>query len=115
MRKVSSDDVPAPLLNRMKRKAANNSSQYHLAAAGFDKKGELLSIETNSFRKNDVGIHKGSGYHCEMRLVHRHGQKLRSILLLRIGNAGDILPIDACPKCAAVLNKLGVKIMPIRT
>ena len=111
---ISPDDIPQPLFFRMKRKAASNSSQYHLAAAGFDEKGELLSIETNSFRRDNIGTKKFSGYHCELRLAHRHGQKLHSIVLLRIGNAGDILPIDPCPKCKAVLDKLGVRIMPIR-
>lgn len=111
---ISPDDVSLPLLTQMKKKASTNSSQYHLAAAAFDKKGTLLSISTNSFRRDDIGIRKHSGYHAEMRLVHQHGARLKSIILLRIGNAGDILPIDPCPKCAAVLKKLGVKIIPIR-
>jgi cytidine deaminase len=111
---IEPDDVDTPLLTQMKKKAASNSSQYHLAAAGFNKKGELLSIETNAFRRDNVGVKKYSGAHCEMRLLIRHGMKLNSIVLLRIGNRGDILPIDPCPKCRAVLNKLGIKVYPIR-
>lgn len=111
---IKPDDVNAPLLLQMKKKAASNSSQYHLAAAAFDKKGTLLSISTNSFRRDDIGIRKYSGYHAEMKLLHRHGLQMKSILLLRIGNNGDVLPIDPCPKCAAVLKKMGIKITPIR-
>ena len=111
---ISPEDVSLPLLTQMKKKASTNSSQYHLAAAGFDKKGTLLSIATNSFRRDNIGVKKYSGAHCEMKLIIRHGLKLHSIVLLRIGNAGDILPIDPCPKCSAVLKKLGVKIVPIR-
>lgn len=113
-RYYSPDKVDFSLFSRMKRKAISGSSQYHLAAAGFDKKGNLLSIEYNSFRRDEVKIQKYSGYHCEMRLIHRHGLKLHSIVLLRIGNRGDILPIDPCPKCATVLNKLRIKVTPIR-
>lgn len=111
---LSPKDITLPLFHRMKRKAASNSSQYHLAAAGFDEKGELLSIETNSFRRDNIGTKKYSGYHVECRLLHRHGQKLHSIVLLRIGNGGDVLPIDPCPKCKAILDKVGVKVYPIR-
>lgn len=114
MKYIKPNDVNAPLLTQMMKKAASNSSQYHLAAAAFDKKGTLLSISTNSFRRDSIGIHKHSGYHAEMKLIHRHGPKMKSILLLRIGNAGDILPIDPCPKCAAVLQKMGIRIIPIR-
>lgn len=111
---ISPDDVSLPLLTQMKKKASTNSSQYHLAAAGFNKKGELLSIETNAFRRDNIGVKKYSGAHCEMRLIIRHGLKLHSIVLLRIGNKGDILPIDPCQKCKAILNKLGIKVYPIR-
>lgn len=112
-KKIDFCSIDSQLQKRMHRKAHSSPSQYHLACAAFNKKGELLGVTTNSFRKSNIMIRKYSGYHCEMKAVHRWGMKIKSILLLRIGNGGDILPIQACPKCRKVLDKLNIKVVEI--
>lgn len=112
-RRIFSDDIPSPLLNRMKAKCAAGPSQYHLSVAAFDKKGDLLGVVSNSFRRDLIPPLKYSGAHAEMRALHRWGPKIKTMLLMRIGNGGDILPIDCCPKCAAVIRKMGIKVLSI--
>jgi hypothetical protein len=46
--------------------------------------------------------------------MERYGTNIKTIIIMRIGNAGDILPIDPCPKCAKLAAKYGITIIPVK-
>ena len=112
--RISADDVDTHLFSRMLKKASAGPSQYHLSVAAFDKKGDLLGVVSNSFRRDRIQPIKYSGAHAEMRAVHRWGPKIKTMILMRVGNGGNILPIDCCPKCQAVLEKMGIRVEAIQ-
>jgi hypothetical protein len=112
--RISASAIDPHLFSRMSKKAAAGPSQYHLSVAAFDKKGDLLGVVSNSFRRDRIAPVKYSGAHAEMRAIHRWGPKIKTLLLMRIGNKGDVLPIDCCPKCAAVLAKMGIKAIALQ-
>ena len=45
--------------------------------------------------------------------MKRHGKKINTILIMRIGHGGDILKIEQCEKCKKIADKLGVKIISV--
>jgi hypothetical protein len=85
---------------------------YRIVAAGYSKKGSLIGIEMNGWRElipND----KGKGKHAEASLIKKFGRKIDTIYILRCGRSLDILPIHPCKSCAAIANKMNIKIIPI--
>ena len=60
-----------------------------------------------------TGDRKGTGDHCEARLIRRYRGNIKTIIIMRIGNAGDILPIDPCPACKSLAEKYGITILTI--
>lgn len=94
--------------------ACKSPGRFRIGGIAFDKKGEILGIAHNSFHKNNLtGDRKGTGDHCEARLIRRYRDNIKTIVIMRIGNAGDILPIDPCPACQALCDKYGINILTI--
>ena len=87
---------------------------YRIAAAAYSSHGNLLGIEMNGWRELAT-VRRGTGKHAEAALMKRLGPKLRGgkIYILRVGRAGDILPIHPCPDCQSMAKKVGVEIIPI--
>ena len=99
-------------LARKKASKMNKHLNYRVVAVGLSRKGDLVGIRTNSF-----GLKSGkkNGKHAERELLKRYGNRVRSIVLLRFGYSGGILPIKPCENCQKLLDKLGVKVVTFET
>ena len=94
--------------------ASRSPGRFRVGGIALNKKGEILGVAHNSFRKdNVVGERKGTGEHCEVRLIRRYRGHIKTLILVRIGNSGDILPIDPCPSCQALCDKYGITVLTI--
>jgi len=111
---VAADTISPQLTTRMIKKGISVINTYKVVCAAFNHHGDLLGIVSNTFRNDNVKPARFAGYHAEMRALHRWGTAIKSLVLMRTGRSGDILPIDCCPKCEAVLNKLEIKVFKIR-
>lgn len=99
---------------RMKKKAAASPSQYRISCVALNSSGDVLGFTTNKFRKDNIEPFYGSGLHAEQYCLARYGSlDVKTLIIMRIGNAGDILPIDPCPQCQKMAAKMGVKIFSV--
>lgn len=99
------------MLQKIVSKASQSGCRYKIAAVGLNKKGEPFCWATNKQFINN----KGGGLHAETILMRRHKRKIKTIIICRTNNSGDILPIDPCEKCQKLAQKLGIKIKSIQT
>ena len=106
-------DFNPSLLSRLKYKASQSPSTYRLAGVAFSKTGNILGFARNGFRNENLKPGKYSGDHVEQHLIKRYGTKIKTILLIRIGNGGDLLPIDPCEKCQRLMDKMGIEVKTI--
>jgi cytidine deaminase len=98
-------------LIRLAVKKANQSvAVYRISAIGLNKKGEVIYTAVNKHRFN----RPGGGTHAEMIVMLKAGPGLKSILLCRIGNSGDLLPISPCVACARKAKELNIKIVSVK-
>jgi len=97
------------LIDKAIQKARNSPSKFKISVIGFNAKGEVVGQAFNSLRFN----HQGGGIHAEMALLKRYGNHIKTVLLCRVGNSGDILPIDPCPSCKRVLDKKRIKVIKV--
>lgn len=97
------------LVHKLSKKRGNT---YRIAAAAYTKRGNLLGVETNGWRELCT-TRRGTGKHAEAALIKKFGNRIDTIYILRIGRAGDILPIHPCECCQNMADKTGVKIVPI--
>jgi len=89
-------------------------SQYHISCVALNKKGEVLGYTTNAFRKDRINPIFGSGLHAESIACAKYfGAGAKTLIIMRVGNNGDMLPIDPCEDCQKMANKLGIKIISI--
>ena len=95
------------------KKATHSPSHIRMAGVAFNKKGEVLGVVSNGFRQDNVRPARYSGEHVEKRLIARYGSLISKIVLMRIGRAGAILPIEPCPKCRKLLDKYGIKVATV--
>lgn len=98
------------LIKMAVKKASKSTCVYRVSAIGLNKKGEVLYTAFNKHRFN----RQGGGIHAEMEVMLKAGPGLKRILLCRIGNAGDLLPIHPCSICARKANELNVKIISVK-
>jgi tRNA(Arg) A34 adenosine deaminase TadA len=100
--------APEMVLRAIK-KAQQSICKYKISALGFDKRGNFIGSSFNLPRFSRLG---GSA-HAELRLMARYGENLKTIIICRTNNKGEILPIDPCPTCLAKATELGIKIKSI--
>lgn len=104
------------LVPRMKKKLKPNENKtplkYKIAALAVTKKGNILDIKYNNFRMG-LSNRKGAGLHAEQDLIHKYGNQIDTIYILRIGKSGDCLPIHPCETCKSIAEKRGIKIIPL--
>ena len=106
--------ISPSILEKMTRKGMSNRlSTYKVVCAAFNHHGEMLGVTVNGYRRENLSPGRYTGYHCEMKALHRWGNSIAEMVIMRLGNSGDILPIDCCPKCRAVLDKCGIKVLKI--
>ena len=94
------------------RKAQKSICTYKVSAVGLNKRGEVIG---KTFNSPWLDKRRGSS-HAEMALMKRYYKKgLTSIILVRVNNDGELLPIDPCAVCAKKAQDLGIKIKTIRS
>jgi cytidine deaminase len=91
-------------------KALKSTCNYKVSAIGLNRKGDIIGTAMNKHRY----CRYGGGLHAEMELVRKYGRKVKTIVICRVNNNGDILPIDPCDVCKKMLGKLGIEIVTIR-
>jgi len=91
------------------KKATQSICRYKVSAIGFDNKGNILGSAHNTHRF----VRKNGGIHAEINLIRKYKNKLKTILICRVGNSGELLPINCCEKCQKVCDKLDIKVVSI--
>lgn len=92
------------------KKAQQSDCRYKVSAIGFNRKGDIIGTSCNKHRVNKPG----QSIHAEIDLMVRHGRKLRSIVICRTNNSGDLLPIHPCSTCQKFADRYGVIIRSIK-
>lgn len=93
------------LHSRMIRAALRvHHCRYRIAAAGIDNRNRIIGIATNRPRL------QSRSYHAEEVLLSRSPRSLVRILLARVNNRGELMPIDPCEVCSRLAKKRGVRI-----
>ena len=109
--KLSSNAMDV-LRGKLKKKAAQSRSKYRISAVAFDGRGDFIAQSFNGLPKDGLyGV--GSGIHAEAKLMSKYGSIAKTILISRIGNGGEWLPIHPCRHCQAMAEKLGIKLVAI--
>ena len=91
------------------RKAGQSVCQYRVSAIGLNKRGEVVCSATNRpFLDKPHG-----SLHAE-HAVMLMSNSLKTIVICRLGRAGDVRPIHPCQTCARIANKKGIKIVTIK-
>ena len=99
----------ANLIKTAIKKASQSICCYKISAIGLNKRGEVIGSAINRHGKSG----KGRGLHAETQLIKRYGKKIKTIILCRIGNSGDILPIHCCANCQKIIDKLEIKVITV--
>ena len=105
--------INSVILERLKNKASQIQTCYRISAIAFSKKGDKIGMVTNKVREDGRNPGRGSGIHAERRLIGKYGTRIKTIVIMRIGHGGDILPIHPCQVCQKVANKMGIKIVSV--
>jgi tRNA(Arg) A34 adenosine deaminase TadA len=92
------------------RKAKQSKCRYKISAIGLNYKGEVVGSAVNKPRFD----RQHGGLHAETNLIRRYGSRLKTIIICRVGDAGDLLAIDPCKNCQKVADKMGIKIVSIQ-
>lgn len=101
------------LIPRMRRKLQKDRGvTYRIAALAFTKNGNFIDIRYNNHR-DFLSDGPGAGLHAEQDLIHRYGNRIDTIYILRVGNSGKVRPIHPCKTCAKIAAKRGIKIIPL--
>ena len=93
------------------KKAKQSDCRYKVSAIGFNKNGDIIGSSSNKHLIN----RKGCSLHAEVNLIKKHARSLRTIIICRTNNRGDILPIQPCRTCSNLANKYGIIIKTIKT
>jgi cytidine deaminase len=91
-------------------KAKQSTCRYKVSAIGLNKKGDVFC---SSINKQFLSS-RGGGLHAEMILMRRYGRKIKSIIICRINNYGEPLPIDPCENCKKMADKLDITITSVK-
>ena len=102
------------ILNRLHKKAKQSISHYKISCVALNKKGEVIGYTTNKFRKDNITPLIGSGLHAESYCMARYYPLgIKTLIIMRIGLSGNILPIDPCEDCKKMAQKLGITIQSV--
>jgi len=82
-----------------------------VVALGFNSKNVCLITSTNKPRYSK----KGGGLHAE-EVIFREAKRLGivRILICRVNESEEFLPIDPCPRCSKIANKMNIVIDTIQ-
>lgn len=102
--------ISAEILERARKKASQSKCTHHIAALGFNSKGEYIISSTNKYRFS----RPGGGLHAEMYLMRQAKRKgITTILVCRVGKSNLFLPIDPCLSCKGKAQELNIRILTI--
>lgn len=87
----------------LKRKQGRWKVQV-VAAVALTKKGNVLGTALSA-PSEIPGIRQR---HAEGILMGRFGRAIHKIIIIRVGRAGVLLPIDPCPVCRKLAERLGI-------
>ena len=90
---------------RALKKAASSLCRYKIAAIGFNRKNEIVGISYNTPRFRRIG----GSTHAEINLLKKCGKQLYAVMVIRVGQSGELRPIEPCLNCLAALQ--GIKIL----
>ena len=112
-------NISSALVSLLKEKASHSSCTYKISAVAFDKKGNVLGHVTNKHSCWDVvekekGVGRaGTARHAERLLISKFGKQIKTIVIARIGNSGQLRCIDPCMSCQKIAKKYKIKIISI--
>ena len=89
------------------KKAKTSICKYKISAIGLNRKFEVIVSKTNRPRFH----REGGSLHAEMMVMRKPG--VRYIIICRVNNSGQVLPIHPCKVCSAIAERHGVKILTI--
>jgi len=98
------------IIEKAKKKALQSDCRYKISALGFSRKNDLIDYTTNQHRFEG----KGRGLHAEQILMKRNPKFLKTIIICRVNNKGEFLPIDPCETCKQKAKELNIKIYTIK-
>lgn len=101
------------LLCFIKKQAEKSPASYRIGGIAISQRGNILGTSFSSFRTECITPGKGTGRHCEAALIKRYGRKIATIIIMRIGNSGNVLRIEPCANCQKMADKLGIKIVSV--
>lgn len=97
-------------IERIRNKALQSCCKFRVAALGFNKAGICVATSTNRPRFS----RKGGGNHAEILIMREAKKKgITHILICRIGSGGALRPIDPCPNCQKIADRLNIQITTI--
>jgi cytidine deaminase len=102
-------DLMNDLVEMAMKKAQQSGCKFKISAIALDKRGDVIATAVNRPRFN----REGGGVHAEMVALQKGGRKVHSMIICRVGNSGDLLPIEPCDQCKRVLDKKRVKVYSI--
>ena len=105
-----SKETNTDIIDIATKKASQSPCKAKVSAIGLNKHGKVISTACNHPRFSKYG----GGVHAEIKALARGGDKIRSIIIYRVGKLGDILPIECCPACRKVLDKKGINVYSIK-
>jgi tRNA(Arg) A34 adenosine deaminase TadA len=95
--------------------------KYTIFAKCFDKRGRLISVGMNNYRKshpiqqhfaNLVGLHEKIFLHAEIQALLRAGdKKVHRILVERYDKQGNPANAEPCPVCKAAIKAWDVQVV----
>lgn len=98
------------IIEKAIKKAEQSTCKMKVAALGFNRDGACVSAKTNKPRFK----RKGGGMHAERLVMAEAKTKgVIKIVICRIGKGSEIRPINPCPICQGIADKLGIKIETI--
>jgi cytidine deaminase len=92
------------------KKAKQSTCNYLVSAIGLNSHGDIIGTSVN---KHHI-CRYGGGLHAETELIKKHGRKIRTIILCRVNNSGDILPIHPCDTCQKILDRMNINVVTIK-
>jgi deoxycytidylate deaminase len=116
-----SDRIIEKLRGIALKSARPESGRYRIAAAVLDKQGRVLSIGTNSYVKTHprqaeyakkVGAYDKSWLHAEVSaLVKVKSGVPYKIVVVRVGNDGELRLAKPCKVCEMAIKQAGIKVI----
>lgn len=97
--------------------------KFNIIAKCYDKKGRLLSIAENSYRKTHpyqkrlaqrVGMPQRIYLHAEIRAIIKAKANIHKIEIIRQGKH-SLLKAKPCPICMEAINEAGIKVIEYST